>query len=252
MNYNLVQPVIEGMWNDYLIPLQINHLLRNIYIYIIIIQCYNFQRTFLIHITLQYIMLSCPCPLALISPALCTDTHYAINVYLKVSLCDTQGLFHLWIFNIAVHSTLFVSCLHNTSLSGSNACFISYSTRNWPQIANVDTHAYMTFTLTRYRINDHFFHINITTEPRCNTTNNRWYCRQCSSTWWRHQMETFFVLLAICAGNSPPAQRPVTRSFDVFFDMRPNKRLSKQSWGWWFETLQCSLWRHCYDQKLEN
>ena len=55
--------------------------------------------------------------------------------------------------------------------------------------------------------------------------------------------------LAICAGNSPvpgefPTQRPVTRSFDVYFDLRPNKRLSKQSWGWWFETLSCSLWRH--------
>ena len=34
-----------------------------------------------------------------------------------------------------------------------------------------------------------------------------------------------------------PAQRPVTWSFDVFFDLRLNKRLSKQSWGWWFETL---------------
>ena len=31
-----------------------------------------------------------------------------------------------------------------------------------------------------------------------------------------------------------PAQRPVTRSFDVFFDLRPNKRLSKQPWGWCF------------------
>ena len=45
-----------------------------------------------------------------------------------------------------------------------------------------------------------------------------------------------FALLAIWAGNSPvpgefPAQRPVTRSFDVFFDLRLNKRLSKQSWG---------------------
>ena len=26
-----------------------------------------------------------------------------------------------------------------------------------------------------------------------------------------------------------PAQRPVTRSFDIFFDLHPNKRLSKQS-----------------------
>ena len=62
-------------------------------------------------------------------------------------------------------------------------------------------------------------------------------------------METFSALLAICAGNSPVpgefhTQRPVTRSFDVYFDLRPNKRLSKQSWGWWFETLSCSLWRH--------
>ena len=29
----------------------------------------------------------------------------------------------------------------------------------------------------------------------------------------------------------PFVQRPVTRSFDVFFDLRLNKRLSKQSWG---------------------
>ena len=67
--------------------------------------------------------------------------------------------------------------------------------------------------------------------------------------WWRHQMETFSALLAICAGNSPvpgefPAQRPVTQSFDAFFDLRLNKWLSKQSRGWWFETLSWSLWRH--------
>ena len=68
--------------------------------------------------------------------------------------------------------------------------------------------------------------------------------------WWRHQMETFSALLAICAGNSSgtgefPAQRPVARSFEVFFDLHLNKQLSKQSWGWWFETISCSLWRHC-------
>ena len=33
-----------------------------------------------------------------------------------------------------------------------------------------------------------------------------------------------------------PRTKEVTRSFDVFFDLRPNKRLSKQLWGWWFET----------------
>ena len=37
-----------------------------------------------------------------------------------------------------------------------------------------------------------------------------------------------------------PSQRPVTRSFDVFSDRCLNSRLSKQSWGWWFETLDCA------------
>ena len=69
-------------------------------------------------------------------------------------------------------------------------------------------------------------------------------------TWWRHQMETFSALLALCAGNSPvtgefTTQRAVTRIFDVFFDLCLNKRLSKQSWGWWFETPSLSLWHHC-------
>ena len=61
-------------------------------------------------------------------------------------------------------------------------------------------------------------------------------------------METFSALLALCAGNSLvtgefPAQKPVTRSFHIFFDLRLNKRLNKQSWCWWFETPSCSLWR---------
>ena len=42
-----------------------------------------------------------------------------------------------------------------------------------------------------------------------------------------------------------PTQRTVTGSFDVFFDLRLNKRLSKQWWGWWFETPSWSLWRQC-------
>ena len=68
-------------------------------------------------------------------------------------------------------------------------------------------------------------------------------------SWWRHHMEPFSALLAFCAGNSPvtgefPLQRLVTRSFDVFFYLRLNKRLSKQSWCWWLETSWRSLWRH--------
>ena len=66
-------------------------------------------------------------------------------------------------------------------------------------------------------------------------------------TWWHNQMETFATLQVLCAGSSPvtggfPAQRPVTWSFDVFFDLRLNKLLSKQLWGWWFETLLCPSW----------
>ena len=63
-------------------------------------------------------------------------------------------------------------------------------------------------------------------------------------------MEIFSPLLTLCAGNSPvtgdfPAQRPLTRSFGVFFDLRLNKQLSKQSWGWWFQMPSRSFWRHC-------
>ena len=74
-------------------------------------------------------------------------------------------------------------------------------------------------------------------------------------TWWRHQMETFYALRALCAGNSPvngefPSQRPVARSFDDFFDLCMNKRLSQQSWGWWFEARSRSLWRHCNGSQI--
>ena len=53
----------------------------------------------------------------------------------------------------------------------------------------------------------------------------------------RYQMERFSALLAIRVGNLPatgeiPAIRPVTQSFDIFFDLHLNKRLSKQLWDW--------------------
>ena len=71
---------------------------------------------------------------------------------------------------------------------------------------------------------------------------------------------TFSALPDICAGNSPvtgefPTQRPVTRSFDIFFDLRLNKRLSKQRWGWWFETSSrhydvTVMYHHSYKGKI--
>ena len=59
----------------------------------------------------------------------------------------------------------------------------------------------------------------------------------------------FRVTGPLC-GNSPvtgefPSQKPVTRSFDVFFDLCLNKRLSKHSWHRRFETPSRPLWSHC-------
>ena len=61
-----------------------------------------------------------------------------------------------------------------------------------------------------------------------------------------------FHVTGLYAGNSAvsdesPSQRQVTRSFDAFFDLRLNQRLSKHSWGFLIETPLGSLWRHCND-----
>ena len=96
---------------------------------------------------------------------------------------------------------------------------------------------------------------------RCNRNNNVIYFATyiilalvTSISWWRHQMEIFSALLSFCEGNPQetggfPSQRPVTRSFDVFFDLWV-KRVSKQSRRRWFETPWRSLWRHCYVKML--
>ena len=75
-----------------------------------------------------------------------------------------------------------------------------------------------------------------------------------TSSWLNGMMTSsngnvFRVIGPLC-GNSPvtgefPTQRPVTRGFDVFFELRLNKRYSKQSLGWWLETPSWSLWRQC-------
>ena len=78
----------------------------------------------------------------------------------------------------------------------------------------------------------------------------RLFTFQETCAWWRHKMESFSAPLALREGNPPvtggfPSQRPVTRSFDLFFDLRLNKRLSKQMRRRWFESPSRSLWRHC-------
>ena len=53
------------------------------------------------------------------------------------------------------------------------------------------------------------------------------------SIWWRHHEQW--------------DSKAMIFTFDAFFDLHLNKRLSKQSWGWWFETLSRALWRQCND-----
>ena len=83
--------------------------------------------------------------------------------------------------------------------------------------------------------------------PLCNgdsnTKKHNWFMVTSSN-------ETFFVLLALCAGNSlVTRQFPLTKANDAelwcFFDLRLGKQLSKQSKHWWFEMPLHSLWCHC-------
>ena len=69
-------------------------------------------------------------------------------------------------------------------------------------------------------------------------------------TLWRHIMETFPRYWPFVRGihrspvNSPhKGQWRGALVFSLICAL--NKRLSKQSWGWWFETPSRSLWRHC-------
>ena len=48
------------------------------------------------------------------------------------------------------------------------------------------------------------------------------------------------------------SQRPVTQSFDVFFNLRLNNLLGKQSRRWWFETPLRSLWRDSNEPKRDK
>ena len=64
------------------------------------------------------------------------------------------------------------------------------------------------------------------------------------------------VIVMVCEGYPPvsggfPKQRPLAQCFDVFFDLRLNKRLSKQSRRRWSEKPSSSLWRHCNDRTLK-
>ena len=76
-----------------------------------------------------------------------------------------------------------------------------------------------------------------------------WYLAKTQYSWWRHEMEIFSALKALCEGNLSvtggfPSRMPVTRSFYVFFDLRLDKPVRTQWRRWWFETPLRLLWRH--------
>ena len=98
----------------------------------------------------------------------------------------------------------------------------------------------------------HWEQTSVKFKPKYNNFHWRKLIWKCP--WWRHQLETFSMLLALCAGNLLVSgeflsQSPVTLSFDVFFDLCLNKWLSKQSRPRQFEMPLRSLWRHCCDQQ---
>ena len=69
-----------------------------------------------------------------------------------------------------------------------------------------------------------------------------------TGTWWRHQVETFPRYWPLCGEFTGNRWIPLTKTSDAelwFFYLRLNKRLSKQSWGWWFETPSRPSWHHC-------
>ena len=135
------------------------------------------------------------------------------------------------------------------------ACHLSHNTPHIPSRYNNEQ-----TTKQTKAINNSYIYINISC--KCDTnraghfTLDAYASRPvaCYQNW--HDMMTssngniFHVTGPLCGeftgAGEFPTQRPVTRSLDVFFGLRLNKPLSKQSWGWWLGTPSHSLWRYCY------
>ena len=64
-------------------------------------------------------------------------------------------------------------------------------------------------------------------------------------TKWKHFLRNWSFVRGIHRSRWIPHTKASDAELWFFFDLRLKKQLSKQSWGWWFETLSCQLWRHC-------
>ena len=94
--------------------------------------------------------------------------------------------------------------------------------------------------LTHYRLGSSFMGCGQSCKTKIDKWNWHWQLKELMMT--SSNGNIFRVTGPLCGEFTGPgefpAQRPVTRSFDVFFDLR-------LEWGWWFETLSLSLWRQC-------
>ena len=74
-----------------------------------------------------------------------------------------------------------------------------------------------------------------------------------NDSWWRHEMEKKIRVNGhLCGEFTGHRWIPRTKANDVFFDLCLNKRLSKQSGGWWIEKPSRPLWRHYTDCSCAN
>ena len=184
-------------------------------------------------------------------------TYYGLDFYLPLSCACIVVCALACVWGWACVSVFCMPVLYAVCWMGVDVVFfvllfhVIYS-RTIASIANV--YCWLYPTLNKVYLNLSYLILSYLSTYRCSapelSSHGACKCPSLSVAWWRNQMETLSALLVRCVGNSPvtgefPSQRPVTRNFDVFFDLCMNKWLSKQSWGWWFETPLCPLWRQC-------
>ena len=69
---------------------------------------------------------------------------------------------------------------------------------------------------------------------------------------WKHFPRYWPFVRGIHRSRWIPHTKANDAEFDVFFDLPPNKQLSKQWWGWWFGTQSCPLWRHSNENREDR
>ena len=127
----------------------------------------------------------------------------------KIVMCMKRQISHMWIYGIFSYMTVWLTCLSVCTIS---LCIWSKKTQKPNNITQ------LLLELCFYMMTSSNGNIFRVTGPLCGE---------------------------FTGPGEFPTQRSVTRSFDVFFYLRLNKQLSKQPWGWWFETPSWPLWRQC-------